>query len=93
MLRESIRRDMLYWTAVMEPKFLRLLARMGVCYTPVGPLVMHHGVRQPCYCYLPDMLEIARRVNPQCWEVLTDGGASPGQAGAAKVGQLGCRVN
>ncbi len=73
-LRESVRRDVWYWTAVMEPKFLRLLARMGICYTPVGPLVMHHGIRQPCYCYLPDMLEIARRINPQCWEVLTDGG-------------------
>ena len=51
-----------------------LLARMGICYTPLGPMVMHHGVRQPCYCYLPDMLENARRVHPECWEVLTDGG-------------------
>ena len=73
-LRESIQRDMLFWTALMEPKFLRLLARMGVCYTPVGQLVMHHGVRQPCYCYLPDMLAMARRLNSHCWEVLTDGG-------------------
>jgi N-acyl amino acid synthase of PEP-CTERM/exosortase system len=73
-LRESIKRDILFWTAVMEPKFLRLLARMGICYTPLGPLVMHHGIRQPCYCYLPDMLENARNVHPECWEVLTDGG-------------------
>lgn len=74
-LRESVRRRMFFWTAVMEPKFLRLLARMGICYTSVGPLVMHHGIRQPCYCYLPDMLENARRVHPESWEVLTDGGA------------------
>ena len=74
-LRESVKRKMFFWTAVMEPKFLRLLARMGICYTSVGPLVMHHGIRQPCYCYLPDMLEYARRTQPQCWEVLTDGGA------------------
>jgi N-acyl amino acid synthase of PEP-CTERM/exosortase system len=73
-LRESVRRNVLFWTAVMEPKFLRLLARMGICYTPIGPMVMHHGIRQPCYCYLPDMLENARSVQPQCWEVLTDGG-------------------
>jgi N-acyl amino acid synthase of PEP-CTERM/exosortase system len=81
-LRESILRDMLFWTAVMEPKFLRLLARMGIGYTPVGPLVMHHGLRQPCYCYLPDMLETARRVNPQCWNVLTDGGILQGKLAA-----------
>jgi N-acyl amino acid synthase of PEP-CTERM/exosortase system len=74
-LRESVKREMLHWTAVMEPKFLRLLARMGICYTSVGPMVMHHGIRQPCYCYLPDMLENARLLQPQCWEVLTDGGS------------------
>lgn len=73
-LEECVKRNFLYWTAVMEPKFLRLLARMGITYSPLGPLVMHHGIRQPCYCYLPDMLENARRVHPECWEVLTDGG-------------------
>lgn len=73
-LRESVKNNALYWTAVMEPKFLRLLARMGITYTPLGPMVLHHGIRQPCYCYLPDMVENARRVHPECWEVLTDGG-------------------
>jgi N-acyl amino acid synthase of PEP-CTERM/exosortase system len=86
-LRESLRRDVLFWTAVMEPKFLRLLARMGICYTPLGPMVMHHGIRQPCYCYLPDMLENARRVHPECWEVLTDGGILHEEL-AAKTGSL-----
>jgi len=83
-LRESVQRDIWYWTAVMEPKFLRLLARMGICYTPLGPLVMHHGLRQPCYCYLPDMLENARRMQPQCWEVLTDGGVLQAELEAQK---------
>ena len=73
-LRECVRHNVLFWTAVMEPKFLRLLARMGISYTPIGPMVVHHGIRQPCFCYLPDMLENARREQPQCWEVLTDGG-------------------
>lgn len=86
-LRESVRHNVLFWTAVMEPKFLRLLARMGICYTPLGPMVMHHGIRQPCYCYLPDMLENARRVQPECWEVLTDGGVLHEQL-AATMGNL-----
>jgi N-acyl amino acid synthase of PEP-CTERM/exosortase system len=73
-LREALKRNVLFWTAVMEPKLLRLLARMGICYTPIGPLVEHHGIRQPCYCYVPDMLENARRAHPQWWSVLTDGG-------------------
>lgn len=74
-LRESIRHDVRYWTAVMELKLLRLLARMGICYSPIGPVVEHHGIRQPCYCYLPDMLEHARRAQPKSWQALTDGGA------------------
>jgi N-acyl amino acid synthase of PEP-CTERM/exosortase system len=86
-LRESIKRDILFWTAVMEPKFLRLLARMGICYTPLGPMVMHHGIRQPCYCYLPDMVENARRTHPECWEVLTDGGILHDEL-AAKIGRF-----
>jgi N-acyl amino acid synthase of PEP-CTERM/exosortase system len=86
-LRESVKRDVLYWTAVMEPKFLRLLARMGICYTAVGPMVMHHGIRQPCYCYLPDMLENARSVNRECWEVLTDGGVLHAEL-QRKIGKL-----
>lgn len=81
-LRECVKREVLYWTAVMEPKFLRLLARMGITYLPVGPLVMHHGIRQPCYCYLPDMLDNARQVHPECWEVLTDGGILHDQTAA-----------
>lgn len=92
-LRECVKRKVLYWAAVMEPKFLRLLARMGITYLPVGPLVMHHGIRQPCYCYLPDMLENARRVHPECWEVLTDGGILHDQtmanAGKGKLAQTG----
>jgi N-acyl amino acid synthase of PEP-CTERM/exosortase system len=73
-LRQSAQHNVRFWTAVMEPKLLRLLARTGICYTPIGPLVEHHGIRQPCYCYVPDMLENARRVHPQWWDVLTDGG-------------------
>jgi N-acyl amino acid synthase of PEP-CTERM/exosortase system len=74
LLRESVRRNVRFWTAMMEPKLLRMLARMGLCYSPIGPLVEHHGIRQPCYCYLPDLLDNARRANPQCWDMLTNGG-------------------
>ncbi len=73
-LRECVRHKVMFWAAVMEPKFLRLLGRMGITYVPIGPMVVHHGIRQPCYCYLPEMLETALREQPECWEVLTDGG-------------------
>jgi N-acyl amino acid synthase of PEP-CTERM/exosortase system len=35
--------------AVMEPALLRVLSRLGIDFEPMGPLVEHHGLRQPCF--------------------------------------------
>ena len=74
MLRQSVTLGLTHWTAVMEPKLLRMLAAMGIHFTPVGPLVSHHGLRQPSYCHLPAMLERLKRERPQHWMVVTDAG-------------------
>jgi N-acyl amino acid synthase of PEP-CTERM/exosortase system len=74
LLRRSVERGVFYWTAVMEATFLRMLARMGIHFTSIGPLVFHHGFRQPCYCYLPTMLEELRFEHRDYWEVITNGG-------------------
>lgn len=73
-LRRSIARGITHWAAVMEPKLLRMLAGMGIHFTPVGPLVSHHGLRQPSYCYLPGMLERLRRERPDYWNVVSNAG-------------------
>src|SRR5258705_973430 len=39
----SLRRGMTHWCAVMEPTLLRMLYAMGICFTPIGPLVEYHG--------------------------------------------------
>ena len=75
LLRQSIDQGLTHWAAVMEPKLLRMLAVMGIHFTPVGPLVSHHGLRQPSYCYLPDMLERLKEEHYDHWLVVTDGGA------------------
>jgi len=74
LLRQSIRLGLTHWAAVLEPKLLRMLAAMGFYSTPVGPLVSHHGLRQPSYCHLSDMLERLRRERPDHWMVVTDAG-------------------
>ena len=74
LVRQSVERRVLYWTAMMEATFLRMLARMGIHFTPIGPVVFHHGFRQPCYCYLPAMLERLRFEQRDYWEVITNGG-------------------
>jgi N-acyl amino acid synthase of PEP-CTERM/exosortase system len=58
----------------MELKLLRMLHGMGIHFIAVGPQVMHHGLRQQCYCNLKRMLEDLRREQPEYWNVITDGG-------------------
>ena len=74
LLRQCVERGVVYWTAVMEATFLRMLARMGVHFTAIGPVVFHHGFRQPCYCYLPAMLDRLRLEQRDYWDVITNGG-------------------
>jgi N-acyl amino acid synthase of PEP-CTERM/exosortase system len=74
LVRQSVRYRITHWTAVMEPKLLRMLAGMGIHFTPVGPLIFHHGLRQPSYCYLPQMLERLRREQPEYWNVVSNAG-------------------
>jgi N-acyl amino acid synthase of PEP-CTERM/exosortase system len=74
LVRQSIENQITFWTGVMEPKLLRMLAGMGIRFTSIGSLVLHHGLRQPCFCEVPKMLEEVRAEYPEFWEVLTNGG-------------------
>lgn len=74
LLRQSVESGVTYWTAVMEEKLLRMLAGMGIHFHPIGPMVMHHGLRQPSYCYLPQMVDEAKAEHREYWNVLTNGG-------------------
>ena len=74
LVRQSAAGGIAYWVAVMEPRLLRMLAGMGIRFTSIGSLVLHHGLRQPCYCHVPAMLENVRLEHPHYWNVLTNGG-------------------
>ena len=73
-LRQSNALGLTHWAAVMEPKLLRMLALMGIHFTPVGPLVSHHGLRQPSYACIAQVLERLKRERPDHWMVVTDNG-------------------
>jgi N-acyl amino acid synthase of PEP-CTERM/exosortase system len=74
LVRMSAEYGITHWCATMEPKLLRLLARMGICFSPLGPMVEYHGMRQPCYCEVGPMLRRVQERQPAIWEILTDGG-------------------
>jgi N-acyl amino acid synthase of PEP-CTERM/exosortase system len=53
--------------AVMEPALIRLLGRLGLDFTPVGGLVEHHGLRQPCIARLADLIHDSRDSESLLW--------------------------
>ena len=74
MVRMSLEHGITEWFAVMEPKMLRLLARFGIYFSPIGPMVDYHGMRQPCHATIEKLLERVRKERIDVWEIITDNG-------------------
>ena len=74
LVRMSVENGVIYWCATMERQLLRLLTRLGIYFENIGPPVEHHGTRQPCYQYLPTLLERVREERSDVWEVITNEG-------------------
>ncbi|HTV45038.1 MAG TPA: PEP-CTERM/exosortase system-associated acyltransferase [Stellaceae bacterium] len=53
--------------AMMEPALLRLLLRLGLVFEPLGGLVEHHGLRQPCLARLDDLTRRSRQAADLLW--------------------------
>lgn len=83
LVRMSLQHGITHWCAAMEPTLLRMLSAMAIRFRPVGPLIEYHGLRQPCYCVVAEILDAVRRERPSFWAVLTDGGALSQRASAS----------
>ena len=83
LVRMSARHGITHWCALMEPKLLRMLAAMAIHFKRLGEPVEYHGIRQPCYCHVPTVLERVRCDRPMFWQILTDAGSKGGCALAA----------
>jgi N-acyl-L-homoserine lactone synthetase len=63
------------WCAIMERGLLRLLRFSGVHFHPLGPAIEHHGLRQPSWGRIDEVLGRMWRESPAVWNYITDGGA------------------
>ena len=73
-LAMTARQNVTHWYAVMEPSLLRLLEQFGIKFTPIGPLVDFHGLRQPCIAVAEEVLSSLHQQRPEIWEFVTDSG-------------------
>jgi N-acyl amino acid synthase of PEP-CTERM/exosortase system len=60
--------------AVVEPRLLRMLARLGIHFIPLGVPVTYHGLRQPCYSGIEELLARTWVERRDVWEVMTRDG-------------------
>lgn len=61
--------------ALMEPTLMRLLARLGIHWQAVGPMIDCYGACQPCIAQVDELLGHLEAERPEVWQVITAGGA------------------
>jgi N-acyl amino acid synthase of PEP-CTERM/exosortase system len=73
-VRMTVRNGITHLYCFMETPLIRLCGQLGIQFTPVGPLSMYHGQRQPSTIQVPEDLEPVREKNRRLWNLLTDHG-------------------
>ncbi len=63
-----------HWCAVMERSLLRLLRTTAIHFSPIGPCVEYHGLRQPAVADLGAMLARMEQEQPKFWHFITGSG-------------------
>lgn len=71
-VRMSAANDIKYWFSAMDPALNRLVGFSGMRIDPIGPVVNYHGLRQPHFGEMNDVLSRLYKRNHGAWEVITD---------------------
>ena len=74
LLKMSREMALTHWCAVMERSLLRLLQSTAMHFHPVGPVVEHHGIRQPSYANIESVLARIHREQAAIWDYVTEFG-------------------
>lgn len=72
LIRLSREEGVTHWCAILERSLLRLWRASGMHLDHLGPMIEHHGLRQPASCQLRPMLQRMRDEQPLIWQFLTD---------------------
>jgi len=83
-VRMSAEHNVTHWYAVMDVSLLRLLRRFGIHFVPIGDLVDYHGLRQPCFGSVDEVLAGIWNKRLDIWRLITaDGAVWPAPANQA----------
>jgi len=82
LLHMSTEHGITHVCAVMEPALLRLVGHLGFQFELLGPPVPYHGIRQPCFGSVTQMMDDLRGRNLDLWRYMN--GFARANAGRAK---------
>ena len=74
-MRASHEAGVTHWCALMERSLLRLLRVTGIHFEPLGVMVEHHGMRQPSFGRVSDIMARMHDDARPAWDYITDNGA------------------
>jgi len=70
----SVKSNTENWLSFISPALNRLLSQSGMDSVPIGPLIECHGLRQPFFARMTDILIKTHKDYQDVWEILTDQG-------------------
>lgn len=70
----STQQGVAYWYSMLDPTLVRLLARFGIRFQPIGPVVDYRNARQPCIAAADIVLSEIKFRRPELWSFVTDDG-------------------
>ena len=73
-VRMSIEHNITHWAVVMEPALQRLLRKLGIRFTAIGPIIEYHGRRRTHYSDVDSLLNGIYEERPEIWNVITECG-------------------
>ncbi len=76
-----------HWCAMMERTLLRLLRASAIHFTPIGPAIEYHGLRQPAVCEVASMLDRMRDEQPEIWGFIAGRAQAANQDAWQQAGQ------
>lgn len=73
-VKMSAEHHVTHWYAVMDVSLLRLLNQFGINFRPMGELIDYHGLRQPCFGSVDEVLDGIWEKRPDIWGLITADG-------------------
>lgn len=70
----SHQHDIQFWLALMEPRLIRLLARVGIHFNHLSESIEFFGDRHVCFENTTEILMGIKRQRPDIWDFVTENG-------------------